>query len=289
MGDKVKILTEALPYIKSFKNKVFVIKYGGSIMSNEAAKKAFIEDVVLFKLVGINIVIVHGGGPEISGMLKRLNIQTKFESGLRVTDKDTMEIVEMILSGKVNKDITSKLSAHGIKAVGISGRDSELIKAKKKYVEEGGRKIDIGYVGEVENVKRDIIVDLIDKEYIPVISPVGCDKDGQSYNINADYVAGAVSSVLGAEKLILLTDVNGVYRDIKDPTSFISEIKKGEIDDMISSNIIQGGMIPKMECCRDTIESGTQNIHLINGNIEHSLLLEIFTKEGIGTMVKGDE
>ncbi|MZQ75560.1 MAG: acetylglutamate kinase [Peptoclostridium sp.] len=288
-GGKVKVLTEALPYIKKFQDKIFVIKYGGSIMSNEEAKDAFIKDVALLKLVGINIVLVHGGGPDISGMLKKLNIQTKFVKGLRVTDQQTVEVVEMVLSGKVNKELASRLSSHGIKAVGISGRDSNIVTAKKKYLEDGDELIDIGFVGEVTSINKELLIDLIKADYLPVISPVGCDETGQIYNVNADYVAGAISSVLQAEKLILLTDVKGLFKDIQDESSFISEITVPGIVEYIRSGVIKGGMIPKMECCMQSIEEGTKNIHLVNGNVEHSLLLEIFTKAGIGTMVKGEE
>lgn len=287
--EKVPILIEALPYIKHFRGKTFVIKYGGSIMSNEEAKKAFIEDVVLLKLVGIQIVLIHGGGPHISNMLNRLNIETKFMNGLRVTDKKAIKIVEMVLSGQVNKEITAELCKHGIDAIGISGRDSHLIDAKKKYLYDKGKKIDIGYVGEVVTINENMIANLLEKEYLPVISPIGCDKEGNIYNINADYVAAAVSGVLHAEKLVLLSDVKGLYKDLHDPSTFISVIHVEEIKKYIQLGMINDGMIPKMECCMHAIAKGAQNVHLIDGREKHSLLLEVFTNEGIGTMVKGGE
>jgi acetylglutamate kinase len=287
--EKIAILIEALPYIKKFRGKTFVIKYGGSTMKNKSAKKAFIEDVVLLKLVGINIVIVHGGGPSISDLLKELGIKAEFINGLRVTDKKTMEIVEMVLSGKVNKEITAELCNHGISALGLSGRDGNLIEARKKYLYQEGEALDIGYVGEVVSINKKLLLDLLEKGHLPVISPVGCDKEGNSYNINADYVASSISSVLKAEKLILLSDVEGLYKDINDPSSFISVIDVEKAKEYIKSGIIQGGMIPKIECCIEGIERGTKNVHLIDGRKQHSLLLEIFTNKGIGTMVKGVE
>ncbi|MCT4606587.1 MAG: acetylglutamate kinase [Marinisporobacter sp.] len=287
--EKVAVLIEALPYIKKFSGKTFVIKYGGSIMKNIEVKKAFIEDVVLLKLVGINIVIVHGGGPNISNWLSKLEIKTNFIKGLRVTDEKIMEVVEMVLSGKINKSIVGELCSHGINAVGISGRDNHLIEATKKYLYEGNEKIDIGYVGEVVSVNEQLLNDLLNTGYIPVISPIGCDQEGNSYNINADYVASAVASVLKGEKLILLTDVEGLYKDIDDSSTFISSIHVEKIKEYIKTGVILGGMIPKMQCCIEAIENGTKNIHLIDGREEHSLLLEIFTDKGMGTMIKGGE
>ncbi|KXG75223.1 acetylglutamate kinase [Thermotalea metallivorans] len=281
------ILVEALPYIKKFRGKTFIIKYGGSIMNNEEAKKAFIEDVVLLKLVGIHLIIVHGGGPNISAMLKQLDIESKFIDGLRVTDQKAMEVVEMVLSGSINKSIAADLCRHGICALGISGRDGNLIQARKKYLYKEEEKIDIGYVGEVVSVNKKLLTDLLEKEQLPVISPVGCDEEGNIYNINADYVASAVSSVLEAEKLILLTDIGGIYKDIQDPASFISFATVDEMKRYIEEGIIKGGMIPKAECCIEAIERGTKNVHLIDGRREHSLLLEIFTNDGIGTMIRG--
>lgn len=285
--EKISILMEALPYIKKFKGKTFVIKYGGSIMQNEKSKKAFIEDIVLMKFVGINIVIVHGGGPDISKFLKKLDIDSNFIKGLRVTDKDAVEVVEMILSSKINKEITSKLCSHDISSVGISGRDGNLIEAKKKYIFENGKKLDIGYVGDVKNINKKLLIDLLEKDHLPVVSPIGSDLEGNTYNVNADYVASHISACLKAEKLILLTDVKGIYKDLNDESSFISSISIDKIREYIKLGIIKGGMIPKMECCINAIEGGTKNIHLLDGRKEHSLLLEIFTNNGIGTMIKG--
>lgn len=285
--DKAPIIMEVLPYIKKFKNKTFVIKYGGSIMKNEVSKEAFMKDIVLLKMVGINVVIVHGGGPEIAGLLRALEIPSEFVEGLRVTTKETMEVVEMVLSGKVNKEITSRLCSHGIEAVGISGRDSHLMTAQKKYVMDEEGKIDIGFVGDVEKVNEKFLRDLLQMEYLPVVSPVGCDMEGNPYNINADHAASAISSAIKAEKLIILTDVKGLYKDIDQEDSFISSITIDEIKEYIHSGVIKGGMIPKMECCIEALENGTKNIHLIDGRKEHSLLLEILLDEGIGTMIKG--
>ena len=284
---KIAILIEALPYIKKFAGKTFVIKYGGSIMNNEKSKKAFIEDIVLMNLVGIRSVIVHGGGPNISNMLERLEIQSEFIDGLRVTTKEAIEVVEMVLSGNVNKGVTSDLCKHGISAIGLSGRDSSLIRAKKKYLYKNGNPIDLGYVGEVTNINAPFILELLEKNRVPVISPIGSDLTGNIYNINADYVAVAVSSAIKAEKLILLTDVEGIYKDIHQTSSLISVIAVDEVDGYIEEGVISGGMIPKIQCCVEAIESGTQGVHLIDGRREHSLLLEIFTHSGIGTMIKG--
>lgn len=284
---KAKVLIEALPYIKKFSGKTFVIKYGGSIMGNEKAKKAFVEDVALLKLVGINIIIAHGGGPNISELLNRLNIETDFIDGLRVTDDNTMEVVEMVLSGKVNKEITGELCKHGISALGISGRDSNLIRAKKLQVSNDEGDIELGHVGEVEEINKVLINDLIERGHVPVVSPVGADYTGKIYNINADYVAASISSAVQAEKLILLSDVEGVYKDFNDPDSFISEATSVEIQSFMYDGVITGGMIPKLQCCIQAIKEGTKDVHVIDGRKEHSLLLEVFTDAGSGTMIKG--
>ncbi len=285
--EKVEILIEALPYIKKFYGKTFIIKYGGSIMDHTEAKKAFFEDIVLLKLVGINVIIIHGGGPSISNMLKKLNISSEFISGLRVTDKETMEIVEMVLSGKVNKEIAGELCNHGISALGISGRDSNLIRAKKIFASREDEEIDIGCVGEVEEINKDLIVDLLEKRHVPVISPVGSDYAGNIYNVNADYAAAAISSSLNAEKLILLSDVEGLYMDINNPETFISQATSVEIQKYLYEGVISGGMIPKMQCCIKAIQNGTKDVHVIDGRKPHSLLLEVFTDDGSGTMIRG--
>jgi acetylglutamate kinase len=284
--NKVEVLIEALPYIKKFAGKTFVIKYGGSIMENEKSKIAFIEDVALLKLVGINVVIVHGGGKKITEMLEAMHIPVAFKNGLRVTDEATAEVVEMVLSGKINKDIAGELCKHGLNAIGISGRDSNLLKAVKVFAYDGDQKVDIGFVGQITKVNKDLINDLIEDGYVPVISPVAEDEDGNIYNVNADYVAESISSAIKAEKLILLTDTKGLYLDIADEATFISSIKVEEVRALIEKGNIDGGMIPKMDCCIKAIEEGTKDVHLIDGRVKHSLLVEIFTNAGTGTMIK---
>lgn len=274
------ISIDILPYIGKNKNKTFVIKYGGSIMNNITAQKAFIQDVSILKSFGINIVLVHGGGPEINKWLKKAGVESNFINGLRVTDNDTMEIVEMVLSGNVNKALSANLSLQGLKALGISGRDNSLIKAEKKYLLENGEKIDIGFVGEVVDINKSLLLDLLEKDYIPVISPIGCDDGGNIYNINADYAASAVAAALKAEKLIIMTDIEGVYKDINDKDSLITTITIEEIKEYIAAGIIKGGMIPKMECCMSAIENGTGNVHLLDGRKEHSLILDTFANNG---------
>ncbi len=286
LEEKVKVFVEALPYIKKFTGKTFVIKFGGSIMENEEAKEAFIEDIVLMKLIGINLIIIHGGGPKISENLKDLGIESNFINGLRVTNRETMKVVEMVLAGYINKEIVFKINDQGVKAIGISGKDGGFIRARKKYIYNEDGKVDLGFVGEVEEIKVEFLEDLIEKGYIPVVAPTGFDKDGNSYNINADYVASSISFTLKAEKLILLTDVEGLYRDINDKSTFISQLTKGEAKQLISTGIINGGMLPKIECCISAIENGTKNIHMIDGRKKHCLLLEIFTDTGIGTMIR---
>lgn len=286
MMNKAEILIEALPYIKRFAGKTFVIKYGGSVMENDELKKKFIEDVALLKLVGINIVIVHGGGKRINAMLDKVNLDVEFVQGQRVTDENVMDIVEMVLSGSVNKDLSACLSAHGIHAVGLSGKDSNLLKAEKKYVAgKDGSKLDLGYVGQIKEVNKNLLHDLINAEYVPIISPVASGFHGETFNVNADYVAGAVSGALEAEKLILLSDIKGLYKDINDEDSFISEINTDTIKAYIADGTIAGGMIPKMQCCMDAIEKGAKEVAIIDGRVAHSLLIEIFTHAGSGTMV----
>lgn len=284
--NKAEILIEALPYIKRFAGKTFVIKYGGSVMENDELKKKFIEDVALLKLVGINIVIVHGGGKRINAMLDKVNLDVEFIQGQRVTDENVMNIVEMVLSGSVNKDLSACLSAHGIHAVGLSGKDSNLLKAEKKYVAgKDGSKLDLGYVGQIKEVNKNLLHDLINADYVPIISPVASGFHGETFNVNADYVAGAVSGALEAEKLILLSDIKGLYKDINDEDSFISEINTDTIKEYIADGTIAGGMIPKMQCCMDAIEKGAKEVAIIDGRVAHSLLIEIFTHAGSGTMV----
>ncbi len=278
--DKANVLVEALPYIKKFNGKIVVIKYGGSAMIDDEIKEKVIEDIVLFKLVGFKPVIVHGGGKEISKTLNKMGIESEFYNGLRVTSKETMDVVEMVLSGKVNKNIVQLIQNHDLNAIGISGKDGKTLKVNKKTVE--GK--DIGYVGEVKEVDTSLIYSLINNDLIPVIAPIGTDDIGETYNINADYAASAIAGALKAEKLIFLTDVEGVLKDKDNPDSLISQIKTGEVDELIESGIISGGMIPKVMCCSYGIDKGVKNVHILDGRVEHSMLLEIFTNNGVGTM-----
>jgi acetylglutamate kinase len=266
--------------INKYKGETFVIKYGGSIMDNEVAKKAFVEDLTLMTSVGIKVVIVHGGGPEINKWLNKTGIQSKFIKGLRVTDSETMEIVEMVLSGNINKRLSSSLSVRGLKAIGISGKDSNLIQVKKKFVYEDDYKFDIGFVGDIVNINTNILFNLLKSSYIPVISPIGSDKEGNSYNINADYAAAFISGALKAEKLLIMTDIDGVYTDITDPSTFLPSITVEETKEFIDKGIIYGGMIPKLECCVAAINKGTKNVHLVDGRRKHSLLANIIKNTG---------
>ncbi|HHU31907.1 MAG TPA: acetylglutamate kinase [Clostridia bacterium] len=288
--EKAAILVEALPYIKEFYGKTVVIKYGGHAMLNDDLKRAVLQDIILMKFVGMHPVLVHGGGPEINSMLKRLNIKSDFIHGLRVTDEETMEIVEMVLAGKVNKDIVAGINKIGGKAVGLSGKDGKLIEAKKKIeysVDEKGKEvaIDLGYVGEVKKINPQIIKTVVDEGYIPVIAPIGVDDEGKSFNINADYVAGEIAGALQADKFVLLTDVEGIFENYEEKTSLISTLHIQDIATFIKRGVINGGMIPKVECCINALNQGVEKAHIIDGRIPHSILLEIFTDEGIGTMV----
>lgn len=280
--EKAKVLVEALPYIKEFYGKTVVIKYGGSAMIDEIIKETVMKDIILVKLVGINPVIVHGGGPEINKALKQMDKKSEFVNGLRVTDRETMEVVEMVLAGKVNKSIVSHIQNQGINAVGITGKDGATLQAEKKLVEG----IDVGFVGEVVNVNTALITTLIEKDFIPVIAPIGIDKDGNSYNINADYAAVAVAGALCAQKLVFLTDVEGVLKDISDSSSIISRLSIKDVDEYIQNGIISGGMIPKVECCVSGVKKGVKTVHILDGRVEHCLLLEIFTQKGVGTMIE---
>ncbi|WP_027405685.1 acetylglutamate kinase [Anaerovibrio sp. RM50] len=283
-------LIEALPYIQEFYGKTIVIKYGGNAMINEELKQKVMEDVSLLKYVGMRPVIVHGGGPDITHFLKKVGKQSAFVSGLRVTDEETVEIAEMVLDGKVNSDIVNMLNCRGVKAVGLSGKDAGLIKASKKLAtvyDEAGKQadVDIGYVGQVASIDTSILDTLLDNGYIPVIAPIGVGEDGESYNINADYVAAEIAGALKAEKLLLLTDTEGVYKDFEDKDTFISTLTVAEAKDYIKTGIISGGMIPKIEACLKSIESGTNKVHIIDGRQPHSIILELLTSSGIGTQV----
>ncbi len=279
---KAQILTEALPFIKKFSNKTVVIKYGGSALINPEIKNTIIKDIVLMKLVGMKPVVVHGGGPDISSFLKKLNIESKFINGLRVTNAETMEVAEMVLSGKINKQIVTDIELNGVKAVGISGKDGDTVKAKK--IEKDG--IDYGFVGNIESVDPALVKTLIDNDIIPVIAPIGMDEKGQSYNINADYMAVAIAGSLKAEKLVFLTDVAGVLKDVNDPSSIMSFIKASDVRKYIEDGTISGGMIPKVECCMSAVEAGVNNVHILDGRVEHCIILELFTTAGIGTMIE---
>lgn len=266
--------------LNCLKGKTIVIKYGGSIMDNVAAQDAFIEDLLLLTGLGVKLVIVHGGGPEISKWLKQTGIESRFVNGLRVTDSNTMEIVEMVLSGNVNKRLSSNLSRKGLNAIGISGKDSNLIEAKKKYLYENNKEIDIGFVGEITNINKEMLLKLINNAIVPVIAPIGIDSEGNSYNINADSAAAFISGELKAEKLLVMTDIDGVYIDIKDPSTRLKSITVEEIEAYTKQGIITGGMLPKLECCISALAKGTKNVHLIDGRKEHSLLFELLTGSG---------
>lgn len=286
--EKANILIESLPYIKEFYNKTVVIKYGGHAMVDEELKKNFALDIILMKYIGINPVVVHGGGPQINKFLDKMDIKSNYVQGMRVTDGETMDVVEMVLVGKVNKEIVGLINYHGGKAVGLSGRDGDLIQAKKMQVMKSLAEnappelIDLGRVGEVTKVNPEVLVTLDKEDFIPVIAPVGVGDDGSSYNINADFVAGAVAAQLKAEKLILLTDVEGV---LDTEGKLVSSMTNGEADEMIASGVAAGGMIPKIKCCQEALAQGVGKSHIVDGRIEHAVLLEIFTHEGIGTEI----
>lgn len=288
-NERAKILVEALPYIQEFHGKTIVIKYGGNAMINDELKEFVMEDVALMKYVGIKVVIVHGGGPEITGFLKKIGKESLFVSGLRVTDEETVEIAEMVLDGKINSEIVTLLNRKGLRAVGLSGKDANLICAEKKLAtiyEQGEKtKVDIGYVGKSKQINIQIVTDLINAGYVPVIAPIGVGEDGKSYNINADYVAADISGALGAEKLLLLTDTEGVYKNFEDKSSFISTLRAEEAKNLIKEGIISGGMVPKVESCLRAIEKGANKAYIIDGRQPHSIILELFTDSGIGTEV----
>ena len=284
--DRASILIEALPYIRKMRGQTFVIKYGGNAMVNEDLKQSVMDDITLLKLIGINPVIVHGGGPDISGMLQKVGKESHFVNGLRYTDEETMGYAQMVLIGKTNKEIVSALCGKGSKAVGISGIDGHLIEAEKMTEDSDGNSIDIGYVGKITNINTKVISMLANDEYIPVIAPIGVGKDGESYNINADTVAAEVAVALGASKLIMLTDVGGVLeKNSEGKDHIIPVLDQQDVKDCINRGIISGGMIPKIEGCLDTVLRGVGRAHIIDGRIPHSIILETFTKNGIGTMI----
>jgi acetylglutamate kinase len=281
--EKAGVLIEALPYIQRLANKTVVIKYGGAAMLSEELSSKIMQDITLLKFVGVNPILVHGGGNEINGMLNKLDIKPKFHNGLRVTDDATMDVVQMVLTGRINKDIVAKFGVAGAKAIGLCGKDANLITAKKKMADDG---TDLGHVGEITSINTSLLDLLVQDEYIPVIAPIGVGKNGESYNINADTVAGEIAAALSAQKLMFLTDIDGIRSDPDDPKSLISIITIDEVYDYIKSGVISGGMLPKVDGCIRAIESGVKRTHILNGTIPHPILLEIFTDKGIGTMVR---
>ncbi len=282
--EKAAVLIEALPYIQRFKGKIIVVKYGGSAMVDESLKKSVIEDVTLLKLVGFRPIIVHGGGKEISRWVSKVGMEPNFLHGFRVTDEETMEIVEMVLN-KVNKSLVEKVQELGVKAVGVSGKDGGLLKVEKKLVKGE----DIGYVGDVVSVDPKVLFDLLENDFLPIIAPVGMDENFDTFNVNADDAAAAVAKAVHAEKLAYLSDVEGVYMDQDNPDSLISELYVKDADRLIDEGVISGGMIPKIKNCIDVIENGVPRVHILDGRIPHCLLLEFFTNRGIGTAILDNE
>lgn len=283
MEEKAGILTRALPYIQKYNGKILVVKYGGNAMVSEELKESVMSDIILLSTIGIKVVLVHGGGPEITGMLNKIGKKSEFVNGLRVTDKETADVVQMVLAGKINKSLVNLLCARGGKAIGLSGSDGGMIKAKPKASE-------LGYVGEITEINVQPILDVIEMGYIPVVSTVGFDDEGNTYNINADTVAAGIAGRLKAESLISMTDIAGILRDKDDPATLISKIFVEDAPKLMDDGIISGGMIPKVQCCVDAINLGVRKVFVIDGRIPHSIIIEVLTDEGIGTMfVKGDK
>ena len=280
---KAAVLIEALPYIQKFNRKIIVVKYGGSAMSNEELQKNVIKDVTLLKLVGFKPIIVHGGGKAISRWVEKVGKEPSFVNGLRVTDEETMEIAEMVL-GRVNKNLVTMVEELGVKAVGISGKDGGLLKVEKKY--SAGK--DIGFVGNITEVDPKVIYDLLEKDFLPIIAPIGLDENFQTYNINADDAACAIAKAVGADKLVFLTDIEGLYRDINDKSTFISRLTASQAESLISEGVIGGGMLPKLGNCTSAVRNGVNRVHILDGRIPHCMLLEIFTNQGIGTAIIQD-
>ncbi|GMR20942.1 MAG: acetylglutamate kinase [Gammaproteobacteria bacterium] len=289
VSEQAEVLIEALPYIRRFHDKTIVIKYGGNAMVDESLKNGFARDVVLMKLVGMNPVIVHGGGPQIGQLLERIGKESQFVQGMRVTDRETMDVVEMVLGGLVNKEIVNLINGHGGKAVGLSGKDGGLIRAKKMVVKTAQEKnlpseiIDIGHVGDVDQIDPELVSLLDSKDFIPVIAPIGVDEAGQTYNINADIVAGKLAVTLAAEKLILLTNTTGV---LDQSGELLTGLTANEVDALVRNGTIQGGMMPKVHCALDAVKSGVKASHIIDGRVAHAVLLEVFTNQGVGTLIK---
>lgn len=279
-AERAEVLTEALPYIKRYTGKTVVIKYGGNAMINEQLKEQVMEDIVLLWLIGVKVVLVHGGGPEINELMNRLGKKAEFVDGLRVTDKETVDIVQMVLAGKVNKTLVNLLQTNGGRAVGLSGMDGRLIECRQKNEK-------LGYVGEITKIHIEPVVDLLEKGYIPVISTIGCDRQGNAYNINGDTAAAHIAGAMNAERLIMMTDIAGLLRDKDDPATLIPEITVSEAKQLQTEGIISGGMIPKVECCIDAIQAGVKHVVIMDGRVPHSILMELLTDEGAGTMVTG--
>lgn len=282
--DKAEVLIEALPYIQRFNRKIIVVKYGGSAMIDEELQKKVIKDVTLLKLTGFKPIIVHGGGKEISRWLGKVGLESQFVNGLRVTDMDTMEVAEMVLN-KINKDLVRMVGELGVRAIGISGKDGGLLKVEKKYAD--GQ--DIGFVGDIKEVNGQILSDLLEKDFLPIVCPIGVDEDYHTYNINADDAAYAIAKAMNAEKLAFLSDIDGVYKDYNDKSSLVTRMTVEEAKNLIETGSIRGGMLPKLQNCIGAIENGVSRVHILDGRIPHCLLLEIFTKKGIGTAIIKEE
>lgn len=279
---RAEVLTQALPYIKRYNGKIVVVKYGGNAMVNEQLKQQVMEDIALLWLIGVKVVLVHGGGPEINELMNKLGKKAEFVDGLRVTDKETVDIVQMVLAGKVNKTLVNLIEMKGGKAMGISGMDGRLIESRIKDER-------LGYVGEITKIHITPVLDLLEKGYIPVISTVGCDSEGNAYNINGDTAAAHIAGALGAERLIMMTDIAGILLDKDDPDTLIAQLSVSEAKKLYSNGVISGGMIPKVDCCIEALEHGVKNVIIMDGRVPHSILMEILTDEGAGTMVTKDE
>ncbi|MBQ7654947.1 MAG: acetylglutamate kinase [Clostridia bacterium] len=281
-AQRAEVLTQALPYIKRYVGKIVVVKYGGNAMVNDQLKQQVMEDIVLLWLIGVKVVLVHGGGPEISDLMKRLGKQPEFVDGLRVTDQETVDIVQMVLAGKVNKTLVNLLEMKGGKAIGLSGMDGRLIEAKMKDAR-------LGFVGEVTKIHISPVTDLLDKGYIPVVSTVGCDRQGNAYNINGDTAAAHIAGALAAERLIMMTDIAGILKDKDDPSTLIPEITLSQAKELYATGVISGGMIPKVDCCVTALHEGVKNVVIMDGRVPHSILMELLTNEGAGTWIRRDE
>ncbi|MBO6000574.1 MAG: acetylglutamate kinase [Spirochaetales bacterium] len=280
-AERAEVLTQALPYIKRYVGKTVVVKYGGNAMINPDLKQQVMDDIVLLWLIGVKVVLVHGGGPEITSMMDKLGKKPTFVDGLRVTDKETVDIVQMVLAGKVNKTLVTMLEKRGGKAIGLCGMDGNLIQAKMKDEK-------FGYVGEVTKINIAAVTDILEKGYIPVISTLGCDAEGNAYNINADTAAAHIAGALEAERFILMTDIAGILKDKDDPSTLIPEISLAETDKLFASGVISAGMIPKVQCCVTAIKAGVKNVVIMDGRVPHSILMELLTNEGAGTLIKGE-